>query len=139
MVSEVTSAASTVLSGANGVLLAVLLISKQGFPGTCRWREPILVYNLISLIGLLVTCGQLPSSTEEGYLHFPPPLMHLWLCTGQDPPGVVMETMYLVPLIGSRVVRVAVVLAGGVSGSHLLPGTIPCERLRPVALHRHPS
>lgn len=138
MVSEVTSAASTGLSGANGVLLAVPLVSKAGLPGHLQVGEPILVYNLISLIGLLVTCDQLPSSTEEGYVHFPPPLMHLWLCAGQDPPGVVMETMYLVPLIGSRVVRVAVVLAGGVSGSYLLAGTIPCEQLRPVAL-RHPS
>lgn len=36
-----------------------------GIPGHLQVRAPVLVCNLFSLIGLLVTCDQLPSSTEE--------------------------------------------------------------------------
>lgn len=68
--------------------------------------EPTLLASLLSLVGLLVVCDQLPSSIEGRYLHFPPPSMNLWLCTGQDPLGGLTGTMYLVPLIRSEVVRV---------------------------------
>lgn len=44
-----------------------------GLPGHLQEGGPILVCNLFSLMGLLVTCDQLPSPTEQRYLCFPPP------------------------------------------------------------------
>lgn len=89
MLSDVTSAAA-----AAGVELTERFL--QCCLSLSPGERPILVRNLFPPVGLLVTCDQLPSPTKETYLRFPPPLMNLWLCTGQDPPGVVMVTRNLV-------------------------------------------
>lgn len=80
VVSEVLSMVPAGLSRANKSASCAASVQVQGFLSTCCLAEPILVCNLLPLIGLLVTYDQLPSPTKEGYLCFPPLLMNLWLC-----------------------------------------------------------
>lgn len=78
-----------------------------GLPGHLQEGGPILVCNLFSLMGLLVTCEQLPSPTAEITVFS----TSLCLCAEWDPVGVVMGTKYLVLLIRSEVFRLEESLA----------------------------
>lgn len=99
----------------------------MGFPGLPGHLQegnscPILVCNLFSIMGLVVTCDQVPSPTAE----IPVFSTSLWLCTEWDLLGVVLGTVYLVLLIRSKVVRLEESLAPASSRDHPL-------QLRPVA------